>query len=392
MFCKYCGREINKTAKFCPYCGGLMAADSVSADSASESVPDPEAEDAERSAFQPSVWEPVYGEPQTAEQQEENPDPEGRGGERECLHCGNRIPPGSAVCPVCGVRWAPENRMPEGGMGTEPEIPAARESVPGTGTSPGSLQSKKIVSEFCGGGLFLIFTCLLTAYFVVQFLSGGNYPFLTALSSVPLLLLTAGCWIFYADSFRRHASPAGFVVVTTGLAAYAACFFLLCGYFFLIGIRLAGSETDRLLAAGTIVISLLVLAAGWWGLERLWRVCLRENAVRKIGAVQWKSSAAAVVLLCVKLVWDGLLLANVLKEPVRTLFRRYLILDQGSQQKVTDQLTKLFNYMGNRGQLGILSYLLSAAVTFLAILILAEIRRTNLRMQQEIKTEIPERP
>ncbi len=403
MYCKYCGKEIRNTAKFCPYCGETLVPE---ADSAASNPPpqqretqgnDPGSAGSEEgkktkkcpdcgriiraeASFCPycgSAWKPPAGTAEPPQEETEDGEPP-----RICPYCGNRIPEHVQVCPFCGDGF-PEDEISPQKQKSRSAADLIDDSVR-TAENPGNALAGKLVSQFCHSAWFLIFTVLLTAYFLIDFISAADFPALMTVNAVPALLLAVGCWLIYADSRRDHPSPGGFFALTAGLGAAGACFAGFCGFFCIAGVRCICSQGSDSLGELILGVSLLVLVLALWGLNRLWRVSRGARMVRCGTAAQWNSSLTAIILLCGKAVWNLVVLFvwDPVREPIRRALNQLLRVERYANQTASDAFQGLFRYLFERGGLGFAGNLLALALTALAVVLLLEARHTGRKIRE----------
>ncbi|MCD8130151.1 MAG: zinc ribbon domain-containing protein [Lachnospiraceae bacterium] len=98
----------------------------------------------------------------------EQPQPQPQPVEATCAQCGQKLPSGTKFCPTCGAP-APE------------EVANAP-----VGSAPGSL------TAFCSGGIFLIFTIVMTAKLVCATVLQFNL--LNLIGSIPAIIVCLGLW------------------------------------------------------------------------------------------------------------------------------------------------------------------------------------------------------
>ncbi|MCC8129234.1 MAG: zinc ribbon domain-containing protein [Clostridiales bacterium] len=215
--------------------------------------------------------------------------------ERFCPRCGRKLEPGARFCAYCGpeagpvdapgggasggsgIKFGPAGPVTGGSSGTTGGF-GGGSSYGGTSVTGGAPVTGG-VAGFCSGGIFLIFTAVLTLQLACSIVLQFNI--LSVIASIPSIVLCVGLWQTWSGSNRGQLRSNGFRLMSGALLAelIIACIPLVL---LVLLAFLAMSAGDDGITVGLILIVSAVLC---FLLFRLYWLGLRKTA----------QSAAAVV-------------------------------------------------------------------------------------------------
>ncbi len=193
--------------------------------------------------------------------------------ERFCPRCGRKLEPGARFCAYCGPEAGPidgPGTGAPGGYGGGSSSYSGASHGYGGGTAYRSAPTPGTLAGFCSGGIFLIFTVVLTLKLVCSVVLQFNL--LTVIASIPSIVLCVGLWEIWSDSNKGQLRSNGFRLASGALLAelIIACIPLVLVVLASFLVMSAGDEAvaiGLLLLVG-VVIAFLLLRLYWLGLRK----------------------------------------------------------------------------------------------------------------------------
>ncbi|MCD8384732.1 MAG: zinc ribbon domain-containing protein [Clostridiales bacterium] len=196
-----------------------------------------------------------------------------QGGGGFCPRCGRKLEPGARFCAYCGPEAGPidgPGTGASGGYGGGSSSYSGASHGYGGGTAYRSAPTPGTLAGFCSGGIFLIFTVVLTLKLVCSVVLQFNL--LTVIASIPSIVLCVGLWEVWSDSNKGQLRSNGFRLASGALLAelIIACIPLVLVVLASFLVMSAGDEAvaiGLLLLVG-VVIAFLLLRLYWLGLRK----------------------------------------------------------------------------------------------------------------------------